>query len=337
MNRPRVKNLDQNLPPCVYFKNGGYFYVKRGKWHPLGRNRAKAMAAYGLLYEGEPGSMPELIAKAMEEITRSVKPNTAAQYRVAGRRLSKKLADFRPAEVTHSTVAGIRKDLAGTPNMANRCITVLRMVFHYATENEIVATNPVIGAKRFTEKKRKRLLTPEEVEAIRAASGERLQLIIDLAIRTGQRIGDVLKIHRADLLPSGIRFEQKKTGAKLIIKWTDELREAASRAKALNQNIRALTLLANRRGKAPDYSTIKIQWDKARKAAGVPDANLHDLRAYAATHAKRQGLPPTPLLGHTTPAQTERYLRDRDALLVEGPSFGQSKNLLDIAQKNAGK
>ena len=102
------------------------------------------------------------------------------------------------------------------------------------------------------------------------------------------------------------------------------------RAKKLHGNIRALTLLHNRRGKAPDYSTVKIQWDKARAAAGVEDAQLRDLRAFAATWAKKQGKNPTALLMHSSPSQTVRYLREKEEPVAEGPSFG---HLIDSVTK----
>jgi hypothetical protein len=56
-----------------------------------------------------------------------------------------------------------------------------------------------------------------------------------------------------------------REGNKGVVAWTPQLRAVVERAKTLSGNIRALTLLHNRRGKAPDYSTVKIQWDKARQ------------------------------------------------------------------------
>lgn len=327
MNRPRKHN--KHLPRNVYLRHGAYWYVKGGKWTRLGATLKDALAKYAGLYEGSPGSMAALIARALPVITRGKKDNTAAQYRIAAAKLAKMFADFRTEDVTHGAVAEMMDKLAETPNMANRCLSVLRSVFHYATARQLVAHNPVIGAKRHKELRRDRLLTIEELSAIYAASGPRLRAIIDLALRTGQRIGDVLKIHRADLTDAGIAFKQQKTGAKIIVPWSAELREVVERAKGLNQNIRALTLLHNRRGKTPDYRTVREQWEKACKAAKVENAHLHDLRAMSATWAKRQGLNATLLLGHTTAAQTVRYLRDKDAQVAEGPSFGQSKNLLD--------
>jgi hypothetical protein len=113
-------------------------------------------------------------------------------------------------------------------------------------------------------------------------------------------------------------------GAKLVVPWTTELRAVVDRAKLLHGNIKALTLLHNRRGKTPDYRTVALQWTKACGAAGVADAHIHDLRAVALTAARKQGLNATRLAGHSSPAQTERYLRDREEPLASGPSFGQS-------------
>jgi integrase len=160
-----------------------------------------------------------------------------------------------------------------------------------------------------------------EFAALYEKAGPRLQVILDLLRICGQRVNDTLRIRRADLIDDGIRFVQQKTGAKLIVKWTPELRETVERAKTLNGNIRSLTLLHNRRGKAPDYSTVKIQFDKARRAASLDDVTLHDLRAMAATEAKSQGKNPTALLGHTSEQQTRRYLRGKEEPVVEAASF----------------
>lgn len=65
------------------------------------------------------------------------------------------------------------------------------------------------------------------------------------------------------------------------------------------------------------------QWHRAREAAGVKDAKPNDLRAKAATDARRQGKNATALLGHKNAVMTDRYLRDRQTPHVEGPAFGQ--------------
>ena len=324
MPRPRTKH--SHLPPCVYQKHGSYWYVKGGKWTKLGGSLKEALTAYAAEHEtpSPQGSLGALIDEAMTEICRGIKASTISQYRQAAKTLKRKFAQFAPHQVQGRHVAQLKRDLAKTPNMANRCMSVLRQVFAYALEQQIpgIDSNPVVGIRRHKEPQRTRLISIAEYAAIREKAGPRLQVIMDLCIRTGERIGDVLKIRRADLLDEGIRFQQTKTGAKRIVPWTSELRAVVERAKVLHGHITALTLLHNRKGKTPDYRTVKLQWDNARKAAGVEDAHLHDLRAVAATWAKKQGKNPTTLLGHSSPAQTARYLRDREEVVAEGPSFG---------------
>lgn len=325
MNRPRKK--DKHLPDCVYPKHGAFWYVKGGKWTRLPRTGPStlktALEAYAKLYEGPAGGMPNLIDTALEQMKPSLAASTVKQYEGAARKLKKAFSEFEPGEVQPKDVAAFKVAFAKTPNMTNRCVSLLRSAFNYALEHQLVSSNPALGVTRHKEAKRTRLISIQEYVAIYAEAGARLQVIMDLLIRTGERINDVLKIRRADLLDEGIRFVQQKTGAKRVVPMTLELDAVVKRAKTLHGNLRALTLLHNRRGKAPDYRTVKLQWEQACRKAGVADANLHDLRAVAATWAKKQGKNPTTLLGHSSPAQTERYLRDREEVRAEGPSFDE--------------
>lgn len=329
MGRPRKHN--RHLPPCVYLRHGAYWLVRGGKWLRLGSTLAEAMSAYGAAHQpGRHGSMPKLIADAMAEILPRVKPSTRKQYELAAKVLRQAFADFGVQQVTPADVAEFRADWASKPNMGNRHLSVLRSVFDWALERRLVSSNPCVGIKRHAERKRTRLISEAELAAIYAQAGERLQIIIDLAAGTGQRINDVLRIRRSDITDDGIRFAQQKTGARLVVRWTPRLREAVRRATALQGPVPALTLLKNRKGKAPDYKTIQAQWNEACAAAGVADAHLHDLRAMAATAARAQGLDAQQLLGHRTESNTVRYLRDRSDVLVDGPSIGQ---LWNIGQK----
>jgi len=294
MSRPR--KTDRDLPPCVYKKHGTFWYVKRGRWENLGKDRRGALERYAMLASEPSSGMADLIDAAMKEIKRKVKPKHVARIKLA---------------------------MAGKPNMANRMISVLRQVFNYAVEQQMIDSNPALGTLLYDSAKRDRYITDDEYAAIYAHAGPRLQVIMDLCYLTAQRITDVLSIARADITDVGIRFKQGKTAEKLTVKWSPDLRAVVERAKGLGGNVLSLTLLSNRRRKRPDYRTVREQWDKACRAAGVEDAHLHDLRAKSLTHAKHQGRDPTALAGHKSPAMTERYIRLREFRSVEGPSFRQ--------------
>lgn len=318
----RKRQHSRHLPPCVYHRHGAYYLVRNKKWIRLGDDLSQALVEYARLHDSLTSTgMRGLIQDALPYITRGRAESTKNQYMVAARKLQEILADFNPNQVTHKTVVQIRRGLAETPNMANRCLTVLRLVFDYAIEEEIVDNNPCIGIKRLPEKKRDRLVANDEFARIHRAAPLRLQLMMEIAYLTGQRLMDVVTIHRSDLRPEGIYFKQEKTDAKLIVAWTPQLREAVDRAKALGGKINALTLFHSSRGTAPAYRTVYDQWTRACKAAGVQDTDLRDLRAMAATEAKRQGKNATALLGHASSTMTQRYLRDREVPIVQGPDL----------------
>jgi integrase len=338
MNRPRKNKTD--LPPCVFFKHGAHWYVKRGKWKRLPEKGpstlSAALEAYASIIEAPRGGMDKLIDDAFDAMRPGLKPNSIKAYTLAARRLKEILAEFAPDQVRGKHVAAIKKSMAKKPGMANQVISFGKQVFAYALEEEVpgVENNPFVGIRRHRQKARDRLISAEEYTAVYAHANDRLQIVMDLCRLTGQRITAVLRIRRIDLLPEGIRFPQHKTEAKRTVKWNAELRAVVDRAKTLHGNLTALTLIHNRRGKVPAYQTVREQWTKACRAAGIENAHLHDLRAVAATTAKRQGKNATELLAHTTAAQTQRYLRGREEVLVEGPSFVILDSPIDGAKKD---
>ena len=315
----RPRKSDPHLPRCIYHRHGAYYLVRRGKWIPLGRDLSIALAEYGRRLETPKGGMGQLIDDAFDAMRSRLSKSTRSQYALAARKLKDILVEFAPDQVKPVHVVRIKNAMSRTPNMANRVLSFLRQVFDYALEQQLIESNPAVSVKRHKEHKRQRLITQVEFDSIYAKAVPRLQVIMGLQYYTGQRISDILRIRVTDLLDEGIRFEQQKTGNRLIVRWTPALRAIVDRAKSLHGNVRALTLLHNRRGKPPDYRTVHLQWATAATAAGIPDARPNDLRAMAITAARRQGQDPTALAGHDDTRTTLRYLRDRETPLVDGP------------------
>jgi integrase len=332
LNRPR--KTARHLPPCVYQKHGAYYLVKRGKWERLGADMPTALAEYARRMEAQAkGGMDELIEAAYAHHCKTgLSKSTKEQYRTAADRLKGYFREFEPGQVKGRHVALLQDKLSEHPNMANRIITFLRIVFAYALPRPYgVDNNPCAGIKRLPENKRTRLISDAEWKAIHDQAGPRLRVIMELQHLTGQRIGDVLTIRRSQIGPDGIEFKQQKTDARLLVRWTPELRATVKAAEALSAGKPpALTLLRGRYNGAPDYRSILKQWDDACKAAGVEDARPNDGRARAATAAKRQGKNAQALLGHTSPVMTERYIRDRETPEVDAPSIRQG---LDVGRK----
>jgi len=321
MNRPRKR--DKHLPACVFKRHGAYYYVKAGKWTRLGDTLPVALAEYARRQGTGSGSMGPLIMAALDARKSRLAKSTWESYQDIARRLSKIMAEFNPEDVMPRHIAQIRQGLSKTPGMANRALSVLRVTFAYAVEQQLVDSNPTLGIKRMEEHKRDRLISMEEYKRIYDAAGSRLRVVMDLCYLTGQRISDVLAIRLSDLLDTGIMFHQRKTGVRLTVAWTPDLRMAVKSAQTIHGNLRALTLLHNRRGGPLSYLTVYQDWNAACALSGVADAHLHDIRAMSGTAAEEQGLDPQKLLGHTSAANTKRYLRGKKIPVVNGPSIGQ--------------
>lgn len=319
--RPRKK--DRHLPACMYHQHGAYWLVRKGKWQRLDADFQAALLAYARLTIGPTlGGMPLLIDKVLDHKRKTLKPNTIKQYEAAAERAKDMLAEFEPRQVLPKHIAAIKMALADTPNMCNRILSFLREVFAHALEWQEVDSNPCVGIKRHPEKKRDRYITDKELQAILSHCSDYMGVIFETCFMTGQRIGDVLKIRLADISDEGIAFAQQKTGARLIVAMTPDLRSVIDRARALPRKVRGLTLFCTRAGgKAVSYETAKEAFAKARAAAGVEDVTIHDLRAKSLTDTKRQGNDAQILAGHTDAKMTARYIRAREIDVAQPPTM----------------
>lgn len=324
--RPRKK--DRHLPARMHFKHGAFYYVHKNTWERLSGDYPEALSMYAERMSPQAaGGMADLIDRVLAKIAPNLANNTVSQYRIAANKLKPILVEFRPDQVKPKHIAMIKEDMADTPNMANRCISFLRVVFQYALEWQEVESNPCIGIKRHTEKKRDVYVTDEQFAAIKSNSPVWLASILDLSYLTGQRIGDVLAIRTEDVTDEGIFFKQQKTGAKLLVQMTPDLLAAIEAARAGNNKLKKdeAHLLWNRYGKKRDYGSVKDAFDKARTEAGLKHITIHDLRAKSLTDTKLQGNNATELAGHTSERMTDRYIRVRVPVKATPPDMPKKK------------
>ena len=132
---------------------------------------------------------------------------------------------------------------------------------------------------------------------------------MDLALLTGQRPADVLKLTRADIRDGALHIKQNKTGKKLAIEITGELAQVIERITSRPAKIKGAWLIQDESGQPLTYWMLRNRFDGAREAAGAI-FQFRDIRAKAATdtgdlgHAQR-------LLGHANREMTEQYARER--------------------------
>ncbi len=150
--------------------------------------------------------------------------------------------------------------LRGTPIAANRLRALLRKVFNFAVEQEIVESNPVTHVPRpGVEQRRDRVLSADEIrnlwtqlddETPQMAAAFRLRLI------TAQRGGEVRNMQWADVdLESGIWTvpgEHAKNGMPHRVPLTDPARDILM---ALKTATNSEYVLAGARGKRQQSET----------------------------------------------------------------------------------
>ena len=132
---------------------------------------------------------------------------------------------------------------------------------------------------------------------------------MDLALLTGQRPADVLKLKRTDIRDGALWIVQNKAGARLGVEITGEL--AAVIAKINERPRRAIGayLVQDENGQPLSQFALRSRFDKARTLAKV-DFQFRDIRAKAATDTGDLAHSQTSI-GYKNRDMTEHYVKAR--------------------------
>jgi integrase len=223
---------------------------------------------------------------------------------------SKKVAAIRPNDIA-ALHAKITK--TGATTRANRVIGLLSMMLSLAVRWDYVDRNVARGTwQRNPETKRKRYLSPAEIArltaALEACLSQRAADAIRLLLLTGARKTEV----------TAARWEQFDLTAGTWAKPAAATKQKADHYVPLSaptlQLLNAIGPKANGYlfpgHDGNGYLHIRGTWDAVRKAAGIEDVHLHDLRHSFASILVSSGasLPLIgALLGHSNPTTTARY------------------------------
>ena len=156
-------------------------------------------------------------------------------------------------------------------------------------------------------------MTEDEYQAAYRVMPEMAQCAMDLAVLTGLRPADVLRLERSNLVDDGIQIDTRKTGKSLLIEWSTELRRVVKRALQQKPQVRQ-SIICNKQGKPYTVDGFSSNWYRAiRKAIGNPENPLtepfqfRDLRAKSASDDTVEAA--SQRLGHTDPGLTDRVYR----------------------------
>ncbi len=200
----------------------------------------------------------------------------------------------------------------------NRDFTMLKSMFNRAIEWGMFSrTNPVNGIKKLSEKNsRCRWLTEEEQDRLLSYCKGHTRVLVIIALKTGMRWSEIvsLKWHQS---PNSnyVDFDRG-----MIFIHESLAKSEKSRHIPLSNAVR-LALREIPRSHGSDYiflnpetnkplGSIKLSFKTALRKAEIQDFRFHDLRHTFASQLVRNGVDlytVQKLLGHSTPAMTQRY------------------------------
>lgn len=162
---------------------------------------------------------------------------------------------------------------------AEYTLTVLSIIFSWAKNRRKIPMNPLEKMGRIYRGARAAFVWTERDEAaFMSAASEPLRLAMMLALWTGQRQGDLLRLTWSAYDGEWIRLKQGKTGARLAIPVGAQLKailDATQRVSPL--------MLVNTDGSPWSPDGFRASWRKACQRAGISGLTFHDLRGTAVT------------------------------------------------------
>ena len=201
------------------------------------------------------------------------------------------------------------------PGSCNRLLILLRYMFNLALKWETpgIAKNPTAGYPLLKEDNHmSRYLTTEEAQRLYGcllkSANPMLRYIVPMLIVTGARKREVLdaRWEDFDLERRSWRIHTTKLGMARHVPLSDG---AISVLQSVLRIDGCPWVFANPKTQKP-YVSIYCAWDTARKAVGLADVRMHDLRHSFASflvNAGRTLYEVQHLLGHTQIKTTQRY------------------------------
>jgi integrase len=346
MPRPR-RPENRGLPSRWRFDHGAYYYQvpigAEGAWDGkrsfrLGKTLPEAYRTWAdrIGSVDHAGTIGALLDRYALEVIPTKGVSTQAHNHVAIKPLRAVFADVGLHDLKPRHVyLYIEKRVAKTS--ARREIEILSHAFTKAVEWGYIDRHPFKGQIRLTgEKPRKRYVEDWEIVECLSLSSRRsagsiraVQAYILLKLLTGMRRGDLLRLMLSDLGDEGIHVTPRKTqgstGKRMIIRWSDELRDAVQLAKEVRPNSYSDYLFCTRTGECYfDEETGRAGgWDSMwrgfmtrllTETKVVVRFTEHDLRAKCASDAKTLEHARA-LLAHADGRLTDRVYRRKPEMV----------------------
>ena len=316
MGRRRQSNHDD--PPRFHRKGKTWYHVSGTSpriWTKLSAERAEALRLWAQREGVREDDSTKLFSVVARRYVREVFPTKSIQTRKDNEKeLANLLKVFALVPMDAIAPMHIRQymDIRGevAKVRANREKALFSHIFNKAREWGYTALqNPCQGVKGFKEVGRSRYITDAEFQLVKAHAHITVVDAMDLALLTGQRPADVLKLKQTDIRDGALWIVQNKTGARLGIEITGELAVVIAKINTRPRKVISAWLVQDENGQPLTSCALRSRFNRARTLAKV-DFQFRDIRAKAATdtgdlaHSQK-------LLAHKSREMTEHYVKAR--------------------------
>ncbi len=262
-------------------------------------------------------TVADLCARFERDYVPRKRPSTQRVYRqqIAADILPA-LGRMKVAAVMHADIDAFHHKLsARAPTHANRTLAVLSKMFSLAVRFGWRPDNPCRGIERNQEHKRHRYLSGPELTLLSKALAElddqQAANAVRLLLLTGARRGELLAARWTDIdIDAGVWSKPAATTKQAALHRVPLSAAAGRLLGEMRAEAGADAEWLFPAGGGGHRGHLNAAWDALRKAAGIPDARLHDLRHTYASVLASAGLSLPiigALLGHATPTTTHRY------------------------------
>ena len=230
MGRKRRSNFDD--PPRFHKKGKVWYHVSGTSpriWTKLSNDRAEALRQWAQREGVREDDSTRLFSVVAKRHVREIYSSKSIQTRKDNdKELANLLKVFAHMPIDSIAPMHVREymDIRGQAAKvrANREKALLSHIFNKAREWGYTALqNPCQGVKGFKETGRSRYITDAEFDQVKAQAHFTVVDAMDLALLTGQRPADVLKLKRTDIRDGALWIVQNKTGQRLGVEITGEL------------------------------------------------------------------------------------------------------------------
>lgn len=260
-------------------------------------------------------------------------PRTRADY---ARHLDRIVAANGPKSVaglTRAKLLQIRDKVAAKlgGRVADYHVAVYAILLTFAVDRDYRPDHPGRRIRKIHRATGHRPWRDDEIAAFRKAwpLGTWERTAAEIALNTGQRGGDVVRISWPHVRNGVVSLRQGKTGDWLEIPQTAELQAAleAWERTLKAKNKLGVAVLIGDRGKPVGKSRFDHRLAKAFKAAGLDGVTIHGWRYTTATILKELGVDldvRRALLGHATVAMAEKYAAQKRGAKAAVESLDQA-------------